>query len=121
MVVHRLFHFTIEAAAFFLLACRGETANALHISDDAGEVVYIVAATFGAFLQVAFVDMTAFVADSVGNVEGKVIATFGSCNAQELAVLLLGEVLFEVHVKSRTASEVADIMTAMETELVNNV
>ena len=51
-----------------------------------------------ALLQVALVDMATVVADGVGDVEREVVATLLGGNLQQVQVLLLGEVLVEVHV-----------------------
>ena len=41
------------------------------------------------FLEIAFVDMSALVADSVRDIEREVVASLLSCDAQELAILSL--------------------------------
>ena len=53
-----------------------------------------------ALLEIAFVDMTAVVADRIRDIEGEVITSFDSRYAEELAVLFLTEVLFQVAVES---------------------
>ncbi len=65
--------------------------------------------------------MAALVADGVGDVEREVVATFLSCHAEQLLVLLLGEVLLEVHVEGGTAREVLDVWCAVQLELVDDV
>ena len=45
----------------------------------------------------------------------------GGRYAQQVAVLLLRKVVFEVHVQRRTAREVVDITAAVEPELVDHV
>ena len=53
----------------------------------------------GALLQVALVDVPALVAYRVGDVEREIVASLGSRYAQQVAVLLLRKVIFEVHVQ----------------------
>ena len=52
-----------------------------------------------ALFEVSFVDVAAVVADGVGDVEREVVASFLGCHAEKLCVLLLAQVLFEVHVE----------------------
>ena len=75
----------IVAAAGLLLAGLREAADALHVADDTGEVVKIRAMTFGAFMEIAFVDVATFVAYRVGNIEGEVVAAFLRGHAEQLA------------------------------------
>ena len=81
-----------------------EGGNAFEITDDAGAVVDVVRAAAAARLQGAFVDVAAVVADGIWNVECEVVATFLCSDTQQLTILWLREVLFEVHVKCRTTS-----------------
>ena len=74
-----------------------------------------------ALLQIALVDMTAVVADRVGDIEGEVVTSFDSRYAEQLAVLRLAEVLLEVTVQRRTTGEVLDVLTSVETETVEYV
>ena len=71
------------------MAGLGEAADALHVADDAGEVVNVLAVAFGALVEVTLVDVAAVVADGVGNVEGEVVAAFLRGHAEQLAVLRL--------------------------------
>ena len=82
-----------------LLASQREVADALQITDDAGHVVNILRAAHRALVQVALVDVTAVVAERVGNVEREVVASLLGSHAQQLAVLRLREVLLQVHVQ----------------------
>ena len=65
----------MPSCGLFLAGLR-ETADAFHVADDAGEVVEVFAVANGTFVEVAFVNVAAVVADGVGDVEGKVIASF---------------------------------------------
>ena len=114
-------HIFVVSAGGFLLAGLGEAADALHVADDACEVVHILAVAFGAFVEIALVDVAAIVADGVGNVEGEVVAAFLRGHAEQLAVLRLGEVLLQVGVQRGTAGEVRNVAFAVKTELVEQV
>ena len=71
-------------------------------------------------MQVTLVDVTTVVADSVRNVEREVVATFLCSHLQQLCILLLGEVLLQVHVEGRATGEVLDVGCAMQLELVDD-
>ena len=73
-----------------------------------------------ALLQVTLVDMAAVVADGIGNVEGEIVTAFLGSYLQQLGILLLGEMLLEVHVEGRTTREVLDIGCTMKLELVDD-
>ncbi len=109
------------ASCGLLLAGLGEVAHALHVADHAGQVVGVAAAAYGAFVQVALVDVSAVVAHRVGDVEREVVASLARRNAQELAVLRLAQVLLQVEVEGRAAGEVLDVAAAVEPELVEDV
>ena len=79
----------IEAAACLLLTSSREVAYTLQIADDTSHVVDILAAAIRTLLEIAFVDMSALVADSVRDIEREVVASLLSCDAQELAILSL--------------------------------
>ncbi len=85
-------------AGGFLLARLAEIADTLQVTDNAGQVVDVVAVAFGAFLQETLVDVTAVVTDRVRDVEGEVVATFTGGYAQQLAVLVFGKVFLQVAV-----------------------
>lgn len=74
------------------MAWLAEIADALQVTDDAGQVVDVVAVALGAFLQVTLVDVAAVVADCIRDVEGEIVAAFAGSHTQQLAVLFLGEV-----------------------------
>ena len=105
----------------FFLSCLREVADAFEVTDDAGEVVDIVAVTVGTFLQVAFVDMSAIVADGIRDVERKIVAAFACSDAKELAVLFLAEVFFQIAVQRRAAGEVFDVLLTVQAEFVEDV
>ena len=112
---------TVIPACGFFLSVDGEVGNALEITDDAGEIINVVAVAVRALGEVALVDATAFVAERVGDVEGEVVAPFHGCHAEEVAVLGLREVLFEVAVESAAAGEVVDVATTVEAELLDGI
>ena len=65
--------------------------------------------------------MSARVADRVRDVEREVVASFGRRHAQQLPVLLLREVLLEVHVQGRAAGQMLDVAAPVQAELVDDV
>ena len=79
----------IESSACLFLSCGREIADTLEISDDSCHVVHVLAMAVWAFLEVALVDVSAVVADGVGDVECEIVATFFCGNTQQLAILLL--------------------------------
>ena len=52
-----------------------EVADALHVADHARQVVEVRRVAAGTLLQIAFVDVSAVVADRVGDVEREVVAS----------------------------------------------
>ena len=110
----------IVAAGGLLLAGLREVGDALQVADDAGHVVDVLRVAVGALLQVALVDVAAVVADGVGNVEREVVAALLGSHLQQLAVLLLREVLLQVHVEGRSAREVLNVGRTVELELVDD-
>ena len=74
----------------------------------------------GTLLEVALVDVAAVVTYGIGDVEGEVVAAFLGGDLQQVQVLLLGEVLVEVHVQGRASGEVLDIGGAVQLELVDD-
>ena len=52
-------------------------------------------------MEIAFVDVTAVVAKRIGDVEGEIVAPFLGCHTQQLAILRLREVLFQIGMESR--------------------
>ena len=73
-----------------------------------------------ALLEVALVDIAAIVADSVGDVEGEVVASLLGCHLQQMQILLLGEVFLKVHVEGGATGKVLDVGSTMELELVDD-
>ena len=67
----------------------------------------------GTLLQITLVDMATLVTNRIGNVESEIITAFLGSNLQQLEVLILREVLFLVHVQSRTTCKVLDVMCTM--------
>ena len=71
-------------------------------------------------LQVALVDMTTLVTYRIGDVEGEIVTAFLGSNLQQMGVLLLREVLLEIHVESRATRQVLNIWCAMQLELIDD-
>ena len=65
--------------------------------------------------------MTAVVANGIRDVEREVVTAFDSRNTQQLTILSLTQVFLEVAVQCRTTGEVLNILTAVETETIENV
>ena len=63
-------------AGSFLLAWLAEIADALQVTDDAGQVVDVVAVALGAFLQETLVDVSAVVTNRVRDVESEIVTAF---------------------------------------------
>ena len=111
----------VVAATGFFLAGLGEAADTFHISDNAGEVIHVLAVAFGTFMEIALVDMATVVANGVGDIEGKVVASFLGSHAEQLAVLGLGEMFLEVGVQCGSTGEVRDVALPVKTELVDQI
>jgi hypothetical protein len=98
----------IPSVGFFLTGFR-EVADAFQVTDDAGQIIYIVAVTIGTFFEITLVDMSAVVADGIRNVKSEIVATFTGSHAQQLSVLFLAEVFLQVAVQGGTSGEVFDV------------
>ena len=88
----------ITAGGLFLTGLR-EVGDALQIADDTRHVIDILGMAVGALLQIALVDMTTLITYRIGDVEGEIVTAFLGSHLQQLHVLILREVLFEVHVE----------------------
>ena len=66
-------------------------------------------------------DMSAVIADGIGNVVGKVTASLLDRHLKKLGVLLLREVFLEIHVQGGAAIEFIGESVAVELELIQNV
>ena len=111
----------IVAAGGFLLARLGEIADSLQVADDTREIIHILTAADGALVQVALVYMPAIVASRIGDVEGEVVGALLRRHAEQVAILRLREVLFEITMQRRAAREVRHILPSMESELVQHI
>ena len=121
LVVERLLRRGIKAAGCFFLSRHGEVADAFHVTDNACHIVNVVAMAFGAGFQVTFVDVPAVVANGVGDVKGKIVASFFGRNAKQLSILGFGEMFFQVGMERRTTGEMLDVFPSVKAELVNEV
>ena len=63
--------------------------------------------------------MSAIIADSIGNIEREVVTSLLGCHLQQVQVLLLREVLVQVHVQGRSTRQVLDIRTAVKLEFLS--
>ena len=77
------------AACSLLLAWLGEIAYALEVTNDTSQIVHIGAMAMRALFGVAFVDMSAVVAEGVRDIESEVVTSLLCSHLEELAVLLL--------------------------------
>ena len=82
-------HHRVISAFGFALAVDGEVRHALQIADDASEIVYILAFTVWTFGEISLVDVSAAVAERVGDVEREIIATLLCGNAEKMTILRL--------------------------------
>ena len=71
----------VVSSLCLFLAALGEVADTFAVADDTGHVIHILAVAYGTFFERPFVDMAAVVADGVGYIESKVVASFGSRNS----------------------------------------
>ena len=114
-------HHRIISAFGFALAVDREVRHALQIADDASEVVHILAFAVWALREITLVDVSATVAERIGDVEREIIAALLCGNAEEMTVLRLGKMLLEVAVQCTSAGEVVDVATPVEAELLDGV
>ena len=104
----------------FILALGRPLRHAGQVADDARGIIQIFTAALWALLQLVLADIPAVVADSIGNVEGKIRAAFMNRVENEQLVLASGEVFFEIDVAGAAAVEIADITIAMQPNLIKN-
>ena len=97
-----------------MLARLGEVADTLEIADDARKIIHILTAADGTLVEIAFVYMPAIVASRIGDVEGEVVGALLRRHAEQVAILRLREVLFEITMQRRAAREVLHILPAVE-------
>jgi hypothetical protein len=74
----------------------------------------------GALLQITLVDMATIVADRIGDIKGEIVTAFIGRYFQQMGILLLRQMLLEIHVKGGTACKMFNIRCTMKFELVNN-
>ncbi len=93
-------HHCIISAFGFALAVDGEVRHSLQIADDACEIVYILALAVRTHRQalslevpslreLTLVDVSAAVAERVGDIECEIIAALLCGNAEEMTILRL--------------------------------
>ena len=93
----------------------------MEITNDASELVHILAFAVWALREITLVDVSATVAERIGDVEREIIAALLCGNAEEMTVLRLGKMLLEVAVQCTSAGEVVDVATPVEAELLDGV
>ena len=72
-----------------LLACHREVADAFHVTDDACQVVDVVAVTRRTLLEIVLAYMAALVADCVRDVECEIVTSFLGGYTEQLGILSL--------------------------------
>ena len=65
--------------------------------------------------------MSAVVANRIGDIEGKVIASFPACHAKQLPVLIPAEMFLQIHVQSRASGQMFDVFPSMQAKFVDNI
>ncbi len=110
----------VETVSRFLLTHLAERRDPLEVTDHPGQVIKIVASALRTDLESVLADVPAIVADRVAAVECEVVGAVVGGGLQQLPVLVLGQVLSDVHVESRTSVKMLDIVIAMELELVDH-
>lgn len=114
-------HHRIISAFGFALAVDGEVGNAFEITNDACEIVHVLTLTVRAFGEISLVDVSAVVAQRVGDVEGEIVATLLCSYAKEMTILCLREMLLKIAVERTSSREMVDIATTVETEFLDGV
>ena len=112
-------HHRIISAFGFALAVDGEVGNAFEITNDACEIVHVLALAVRAFGEISLVDVSAVVAQRVGDVEGEIVTTLLCSYAEEMAILCLRQMLLKIAVERTSACEMVDVATTVETELLD--
>ena len=64
--------------------------------------------------------MSTIITNGIGDIEGKIVTAFLGSYLKQLQVLVFAQMLFKIHVQSRTSSKMFDIRSAMEFELINH-
>ena len=82
-------HHRIISAFGFALAVDGEVGHTFEITNDACEIVHILALAVWALREITLVDVSAAVAERVGDVEREIIAALLCGNAEEMTILRL--------------------------------
>ena len=114
-------HHRIISAFGFALAVDGEVGDALEITNDACEIVHILTLAVRTFGEISLVDVSAVVAQRVGDVEGEIVATLLCGYAKEMAILCLRQMLLEVAVERTSARKMVDVATTVESEFLDGV
>ena len=77
----------VMSSCSLFLSCHREVADTLHITDDTGQIINIMAMALRTFLEIMLADVTAGVADGVRDIECKVIASLYCSDLEKLTVL----------------------------------
>ena len=98
-----------------------EARHPFEIANDASGIIKIFTAAGGTFIQAMLVDMSAIIADGIGDIEGKIRAAGYHCGIEHLEILIFGKMLAEVAVVSRPAIEVLRELLATHFEFIKDV
>ena len=82
-------HHRIISAFGFALAVDGEVGHTFEITNDACEIVHILALAVWALREITLVDVSAAVAERVGDIECEIIAALLCGNAEKMTILRL--------------------------------
>ena len=102
------------------LAHLAERRHTLQVADDTGQVIQVVASALRTYGQCILADVAAVVADSIAAVECEIIRAVMRSDIEQLPVLVLAQMLGNVHVQRRTAIQIFDIVLSVEFELVDH-
>ena len=74
-----------------------------------------------ALFKISLIDMTTFITYCVRNIVGKVVTSLLGSYTEKLTILSLTQMLFKVHMKSRTTCKMLDIRSTMQLKLIDNI
>ena len=110
----------IESTCCLFLTGLGEVADTLQVADDTGHVVNVLRVAMRTLLKVTLVNGATLITYRIRNIEGEIVAAFLRSYLQQVHVLLLRQVLVQVHVEGRAAGQVLNVWSAVQLELVDD-
>ena len=109
----------IIALGRLLLSGFREIGNTFEIADDAGGIVHIFTAAFWAAVHIAFGDVSAVIADGIGNIDCPVGAAGFYGNIEKIPVLFFGQMLGKIEMQGGAAVQIAGHFAAVENEFID--